>query len=52
MSENKLRTQSMDFAVAIINLVKILKVKVETSLLFFSYYAINNDGGRYNAVSI
>ena len=30
MSESKLRTQSMDFAVAIINLVKALKEKRET----------------------
>ena len=30
MSESKLRTQSMDFAVAIINLVKVLKEKRES----------------------
>ena len=30
MSESKLRTQSMDFAVSIINLVKVLKEKRET----------------------
>ena len=30
MSESKLRTQSLDFAVSIINLVKSLKAKHET----------------------
>ena len=38
MSESKLRTQSMDFAVSIINLVKCLKEKRES--------IISNDIGR------
>ena len=34
MSESKLRTQSMDFAVSIINLVKSLKEKRESTVLY------------------
>ncbi len=48
MSESKLRTQSMDFSVSIINLVKELKVKKETTVFDKIFITISKNFSARN----